>query len=83
MATETRTQCDMCGVDKKEVNHWWKVVKVDASKRNDPHLRVYKAEVNLGDSLHKDVCGQSCLHRLVDRWMETGNLEKAEVIHPE
>jgi hypothetical protein len=30
---------------------------------------------------YKDVCGQSCLHRLVDRWMETGSLEKAEVIH--
>jgi hypothetical protein len=75
MATEEAVRCDVCDILKREVNRWWKV------KQMSDHIRVYKAEEQ-ADQPRKDVCGQSCLHRLVDRWMETGSLEKPEVVHP-
>ena len=73
MATGNKTECDVCGVEKKQVNHWWK------AKEMADHIRVAKAETPLVQP-YKDVCGQSCLHRLVDRWMETGSLEKLPMV---
>ena len=79
MATENRTRCDVCGIEKKQVNHWWKVWL--APDKGTRQLRLVAA--GAPSSVHaKDACGQSCIHRLVDRWMETGSLEKAEIIHP-
>ena len=75
MAQGKSISCDICGREKQETNRWWKV------KEMADHVRIAKAEVPV-PLPYKDVCGQNCLHRLVDRWMETGSLEKAEVVHP-
>lgn len=66
--------CDICKAEKRVVNRWWKV------RQMTNYITVAAAEAVVPKP-YKDVCGQSCLHRLVDRWMETGSLEKAEVIH--
>jgi hypothetical protein len=76
MAEGKSVTCDICGVEKRVVNRWWKV------KEMSDHLRVHKAEAAVSQP-YKNICGQSCVNRIIDRWMETGNLEKAEVVHPE
>lgn len=65
------TSCDVCGADKKQTNHWWKVKEING------HLVIYKSDVNVPRP-RMDVCGQAHLHTLVDRWMEIGTLEKQE-----
>jgi hypothetical protein len=72
MAEANSVSCDICKVTKREVNRWWKVRQMKHT------IAVAPAEVVVPKPF-KDVCGQSCLHRLVDRWMETGSLEKPEV----
>ena len=63
MATENRVSCDVCGAQKRSVNHWWKI------KEMASHVRVYRASETVPRP-YKDVCGQSCAHRLMDKWME-------------
>ena len=65
MIDET-TKCDVCGVQRKEVNHWY-LVRANRSGLHFPRKRA------LGD---KDVCGQACAHLLLDRWLATGSIEK-------
>jgi len=60
------TKCDVCGVQRKEVNHWY-LVRANRSGLHFPRKRA------LGD---KDVCGQACAHLLLDRWLATGSIEK-------
>jgi hypothetical protein len=67
MAEGKSVICDICGAEKRIVNHWWKL------KQMVDHIRLYKAEEQV-DQPFKDVCGQSCANRLVDRWMENGSL---------
>ena len=74
MATGKSIECDICGRVKGLTNRWWKV------KEMADHIRFFKAEAAVALPF-KDVCGQACAHRLADRWMETGSLEKPEVLH--
>jgi hypothetical protein len=76
MATENSITCDVCGVGKRAVNHWWKVWI--APEKGPAQLRIVAADAP-SSAFAKDACGQAHLHTLVDRWMETGSLEKPEV----
>ena len=71
MSERTVITCEACDIQKKETNRWWKV------KEMTTHLRIFKAEVKVPKP-YKDVCGQVCVHRLVDRWMESRPMEKVE-----
>lgn len=58
--------CDVCGAEKKEVNHWFKVRQTEVGL-------IFSAP---SSKTGKDVCGQACAHKLLDRWMSTGTIEE-------
>jgi hypothetical protein len=71
--TET-FNCDVCGKQKGTVDHWW----LAWSEPYSPHaeaperhmFKIYPWENMLAhDSLAKHLCGQACLQKLVDRWL--------------
>ena len=59
--------CDICGAEKKQTNHWF-VAYTHAGE-----LRVsgwgVQGRVRAGS---KHLCGQTCLHKLVDEFIATG-----------
>lgn len=69
--------CDECGEQKKDANHWFVAgisdlgVTFDTfeSAKNDPELL----------KVLFLYCGQSCLTKVFQRWMNTGKLEKQDV----
>ena len=63
---EQKITCDVCGVERKAVNHWY-LVRANGSGFHLPTQR------KTGD---KDVCGQSCAHKMLDRWLATRSLDK-------
>lgn len=69
MSTVQVTECDVCGAQKKEVNHWYKVWICCGEFRSAPaHL--------IANSDHlPDVCGRECASKLFSRFLETGSLE--------
>lgn len=71
---DTQIRCDVCGIERQAVNHWYLV------RANRSGFHVVKGARKPGDM---DVCGQAHVHSLLDRWMETGSLAKPEVVHPE
>ena len=71
--TET-FNCDICGKQKGSVDHWW----LAWSEPYSPHdqaprhhmLKIYPWEnMTAHDAATKHLCGQACLQKLVDRWM--------------
>ncbi len=66
---ETKIQCDICGVERKEVNHWH-LARLTSSGLHFPKTR------KIGD---KDLCGQVCAHKLLDRYLSTGSIEAPNV----
>ena len=71
--TET-FNCDICGKQKGTVDHWWLawsepfVPHAEAPERH--MLKVYPWENMLAhDANARHLCGQACLQKLVDRWM--------------
>ena len=71
--TET-FNCDICGKQKGTVDHWWLawsepfLPHAEAPER--PMLKVYPWENMLAhDADARHLCGQACLQKLVDRWM--------------
>jgi hypothetical protein len=73
--TET-FNCDICGKQKGSTDHWWLAWSEpfsphpDAPERN--MLKIYPWENMLAhDASAKHLCGQACLQKLVDRWLNT------------
>lgn len=62
---ETKQRCDVCGVDRQQVNHWH-LARVTSSGLLFPKRR------KQGD---KDLCGQACANRLLDRYLSTGSID--------
>ena len=73
MSRATTIRCDVCQIAKKETNHWWV-----AALRNDRVLTIRPMTAKGNASVSLDLCGQACAHKLLDRWMATGKLEKSE-----
>lgn len=56
--------CDVCGTEKKQTNHWF-VVREHAGELN---LSGWGSR-NRSRAGSKHLCGQTCLHKLVDEFM--------------
>jgi hypothetical protein len=57
--------CDGCGVEKKDVNHWF---QVDTS---DLRFSVYTWRDQGGDDSTVHLCGESCAQKAFQKWMES------------
>lgn len=62
---ETKQRCDVCGIERKETNHWH-LVRANGSGLHFPKQR------KDGD---KDCCGQACAHKMLDRYLSTGSID--------
>lgn len=89
MATVQSVVCDECGRQKQEVNHWYVYFHSDDPEVNKlgfvvmPDAAVIEAE-KAGvpiDSLRKDYCSQRCVTTIFQRWLDTGNVDKPQVVH--
>lgn len=66
MSSRTVFSCDICGVDRRETNHWyWVLAKSDAIT-----FRRWSANV---PRTAKHVCGEGCAHRLLDQFVSQHN----------
>jgi hypothetical protein len=71
--TET-FNCDICGKQKGSVDHWWLAWMESYSPHAEAPerqlLKIYPWEnMAAHDADAKHLCGQACLQKLVDRWM--------------
>ena len=70
--------CDICGTERKEANHWF----VASSGEDSLHFVTWaKAEsdnvLNAESAVH--LCGQVCAHKLLDRFLtETSSAQPAQ-----
>jgi hypothetical protein len=70
MATKLGVVCDVCAIEKKETNNWFKV-----SIFNDG-LHIYPSHTILPRKHpYRDVCGHVCAQKLLGRWMSHRTLE--------
>jgi hypothetical protein len=70
-----QVECDICKALKKEVNHWYVVCPVGSSVR----LHTWSSADTMGLLRKPRVihcCGQACLHKALDQWVN----RKAEVV---
>jgi glutathionylspermidine synthase len=79
--TET-FNCDICGKQKGNTDHWWLAWTEKYSPHTDAPARemfkVYPWENMMAhDADAKHLCGQACLQKLLDRWL---NAEMSEEI---
>ena len=56
--------CDVCGTEKKQTNHWF----VAREQGGELHLSGWGSR-NRSRAGSKHLCGQTCLHKLVDEFM--------------
>ena len=56
--------CDICGVEKKETNHWFAAVEDKGTLRLSP-----LETLNRKRRLVKHLCGHRCVHRLIDYFL--------------
>lgn len=73
--TET-FNCDICGKQKGSVDHWWLAwtegVSPYPQAPQREMLKIYPWENMMAhDADAKHLCGQACLQKLVDRWMNS------------
>ena len=71
---ESSTSCDVCGITKAAVNHWYDVWTADG-------VLYFKGGGD--DPRCKQVCGHAHAHEMLDRWLSTGTLEKAQDVRLE
>jgi hypothetical protein len=77
--TTTRTVCDVCGKEKGETNHWWRINSIAGSISLEPAESSDKPvfgvlPANLPTVCEKrtlDLCGQSCVLKMVSEFMGT------------
>jgi hypothetical protein len=53
--------CDVCGIDKKKANHWFMAFEDKGVLRLSPWSGLNPKRLSM-----KHLCGQACVHRLVD-----------------
>jgi hypothetical protein len=66
MARKETVTCDVCGAERKEVNHWF----VLAFSPEHGSVSVFpwdRATYYIKDGKH--VCGQACAHKLLDEFL--------------
>jgi hypothetical protein len=76
MAWTETFNCDICGKQKGTVDHWW----LAWTEPHRPHaeaaerqmFKIYPWENMMAhDATVKHLCGQACLQKLVDRWLNS------------
>jgi len=80
MAKSETITCDVCGVVKGSVNHWYIVQltsRYSAAEESKPGLpivgwciRLWQENFNEDDPHVKHVCGQECSHKLLDEFFQ-------------
>jgi hypothetical protein len=70
--------CDICGTDKKQTNHWFVAYEHGSELRiagwSSPHRLHTRA---------KHLCGQTCLHKLVDEFFARTLAASADLPSPD
>jgi hypothetical protein len=56
--------CDICGAEKKQTNHWF----VTCAHAGELRVSLWSAQAKLRAG-SKHLCGQTCLHKLVDEFI--------------
>ncbi len=56
--------CDICGTEKKQAKHWF----VAYTQAGELRVSAWQAQIKLRAG-SKHLCGQTCLHKLVDEFM--------------
>jgi len=77
--------CDICATEKKQTNHWF----VASEQGGELRVSGWSSRNRLRPGM-KHLCGQTCLHKLVDEFMartiavrvQTGSAEENVVQHP-
>ena len=69
MSIETKCFCDMCGAVRGATNHWFMVGSLPGA------IVVKRWESSNFASAQIHLCGQKCVHALLDRWLTTGSNE--------
>lgn len=69
MSIETKCFCDMCGAVRGATNHWFMVGSLPGA------IVVKRWESSKFASAQIHLCGQKCVHALLDRWLTTGSNE--------
>ncbi|MGD0737612.1 MAG: hypothetical protein ABR976_20970 [Terracidiphilus sp.] len=65
--------CDICGTEKKQTNHWF----VAYDQVGELRLSGWKSRNRMRPGA-KHLCGQTCLHKLVDEFMARGLMAQAQ-----
>lgn len=71
MITETVT-CDVCGKVKQAVNHWWEV------KACFGGYWIFPTGLAVREDGMKDCCGQECVIKAVNEWMQSSVKQEAK-----
>ena len=67
--------CDVCGVAKGAVNHWW-IVYIGAGHETGCNLVVNPWDDDLSrETGTKHACGNRCTQKLVERFLATRSLD--------
>jgi hypothetical protein len=77
--------CDICATEKKQTNHWF----VASEQGGELRVSGWSSRNRLRPGM-KHLCGQTCLHKLVDEFMartiavrvQAGSAEESAVLHP-
>lgn len=65
--------CDICGTEKKQTNHWF----VAYDQGGELRVSGFNANLRLRPAM-KHLCGQTCLHKLVDEYITS-----AQAVRPQ
>jgi hypothetical protein len=75
MAAQITINCDVCGKQKGEVNHWF-VIDVDSEGCHIQEFGVTDLNPENRNRTMKDVCGAECAIKVVQRFLGNGTLEE-------
>ncbi len=70
--------CDMCGAEKRATNHWYVAIERDGELRLGTWAALGKRRARA-----RHLCGQKCLHKLVDDFFVTRALGVRAVVEDE
>ncbi len=63
--------CDICGAEKKQTNHWY----VACEQGGELRVGGWNSRMRQRPGA-KHLCGQTCLHKLVDEFMARASAER-------
>lgn len=68
---DPKISCNVCGVEKRDVNHWYQLVI--GCMGGEVHIVDW--DVKLAHVADAHVCGQGCALVLVSRWFQSKSFE--------